>query len=496
MFYTYNFKAQKWRASNDDVFFQLFTPISTRQKRAWCSVHQRWETCARSASGRLRFECGNPILSPFAAVNDWTLSKVEVVPDDALDTVKVRADLVFTYFCGGTKRCKYAYRTWRLCMKSGFIVPYESSEWLSGLDIKIPDSIASDIQNYLSEYAESLVGKKLSNSSPKSGMEALSDFVVCPACPQLADLRGFLGPQYSQIVDRKNSNPYQDVCDYIHVKPFKRMRRIFDKNPLALPVYGVLKRWGFCDVNVMTKFLEDKRLCEEYFGNVKYDFKTKRIVMRDESMFGALFYFRGEAANDIVTVVDRWLKESLSVQPEKNAMNNLIKAMKDEYNNFFDAAQMYYSRGAAVPDTLKKRIQKECFTREIHDALVEAFPRTYKSSAQNEEIPYLEKDKILNATLKGERNAVYEFILPKDTNELYDLGSQMHNCVGHAYRRKALERQSIIVGVKENGFYSACLEINPRFNRIVQARGVCNANLTCGMKLIVAKWAKERGISY
>ena len=64
---------------------------------------------------------------------------------------------------------------------------------------------------------------------------------------------------------------------------------------------------------------------------------------------------------------------------------------------------------------------------------------------------------------------IYEFILPLDTNELYDLGEAMHNCVGTLYRNAALKRLSIIVGMKLNGKYQACIEIKTKDKEITQA---------------------------
>ena len=495
MYYTYNYKNQKWISSDADIYQPLFTPFSVKQKKAWCSVHKKWEACGKALNGKLFYECGCPIPSQFASVNNWTISKVETTEIPARDMVKLRVDLVLTSVSAdGKKSYSYAYKTWAFYMKTGAIVPYESSEFLKKYRINLPESITAEVQALFSDYAKKLYGTGYTNSSCKKGVPALSDYVICPACPQVSDLQHFLGKQFTQIVDRKSSNPYQDICSYIHIKPFKRMRRIFDKNPLALPVYGVLKQWGFKDVNVMTKFLEDADLCQTYFKNIQYDTKSKRITMNDEDRHGDLFYFLNDYAKDIVTTVNRWCTESFIIQDEKTTMNRLIKAMKDGYHNFFDAAQMYYSRGAAVPETLRGRIRRECFTRQVHDALVEVFPRTYITKIEDGPIPYLESDKILNATEKDSYGNIYEFILPLDTNELYDLGEAMHNCVGTLYRNAALKRLSIIVGMKLNGKYQACIEIKTKDKEITQALGPCNRNLPAEIRNIIRKWALERDI--
>ena len=496
MFYTYNYASQNWLASEQDIYQPLFTPFSVKQKKAWCSIHKKWECCGKNEAGRLFYECGLPVPSQFASVNNWTISKIELNTENARDLVNIRVDLVLTDVEDSRKKYWYGYKTWAFYVRTGAVVPYKSEKYLEKFKIKLPESVVKEIQNRLSFYAEKTLGFKCSNSSPKKGIDALADFVTCPACPQISDLQSFLGKDYSRIINRKSQNPYQDLCSYIHVKPFKRMRRIFDKNPLALPVYGILKTWGFKDVNVMTTFLEDSELCRTYFQKVVFNSKTRRIEMKDGDSHGDLFYFLNEYSRDIVTVVNRWCTESFQVQNEKTTMRHLIKAMKDGYHNFFDAAQMYYSRGAAVPKIFKDRIVKKCFTIAVHDELVRIFPSTYDITPyQNKTISYIDSDKILETNMEGKQGELYEFILPKDTDELIELGTIMHNCVGKLYRNKVLNRSTNIVAVKIMNKFCACIEIRTNSKSIVQAKGMCNKPITNEVCQIIKKWAAERDIS-
>ena len=501
MFYTYDYHSQNWLKLKQDVYQPLFIPFSNTNKKGWCSVHKKWETCVKTNNGGLYFLCGQKIHSGFATVDRWTISSVETTVDELRELVRLKVNLVYTCLEDKEKRYLYEYKTFAFYMKTGAVVPYESCENVKSVNINLPDSITKDIQAKLQSFSKKIFGTGYKNSSPKSGIAFLSDYVVCPACPQVADLKHFLGAAFDRVVDRKSKNPYEDVCNYIHVKPFKRMRRIFDKNPLALPVYSVLKTWGFTDVNVMTKFLEDIELCQTYFKNIEYDRHTKRIVSKDENHRSALFFTVNDNAKDIITIVSRWVAESLTIQNEKITMNHLIKAMKDDYHNFFDAAQMYYSRAAAIPEALKSRIQKECFTNEIHDALVQVFPDTFGSyhyDNSNKEIPYIESDKILEASISVYNGISFDFVLPKDTDELYTLGQRMHNCVGWCYRGDALSRSSIIVGVKlvqnEQEAYIACIEINAKDMAIVQAKGVCNSRIKPDFQAVIIKWAMERNL--
>lgn len=69
MYYTYNYKNQKWISSDAEIYQPLFTPFSVKQKKAWCSVHKKWEACGKALNGKLFYECGCPIPSQFASVN-------------------------------------------------------------------------------------------------------------------------------------------------------------------------------------------------------------------------------------------------------------------------------------------------------------------------------------------------------------------------------------------------------------------------------------------
>ena len=57
MYYTYNYKSQKWNSSKNDTFFPLFTPFSLKEKKALCSTHKQWEAC-------------NKISIPQSVIND------------------------------------------------------------------------------------------------------------------------------------------------------------------------------------------------------------------------------------------------------------------------------------------------------------------------------------------------------------------------------------------------------------------------------------------
>ena len=52
--------------------------------------------CGKALNGKLFYECGCPIPSQFASVNNLTISKVETTEIPARDMVILRVDLVLT----------------------------------------------------------------------------------------------------------------------------------------------------------------------------------------------------------------------------------------------------------------------------------------------------------------------------------------------------------------------------------------------------------------
>ena len=81
---------------------------------------------------------------------------------------------------------------------------------------------------------------------------------------------------------------------------------------------------------------------------------------------------------------------------------------------------------------------------------------------------------------RGQEDAFF-FALPKDTDELYEISTNMRNCVGYLYRNKVLNKTSIIVVLIKDNKMRACIEIKQDKRTyhyvITQALGPGNANI-------------------
>ena len=92
----------------------------------------------------------------------------------------------------------------------------------------------------------------------------------------------------------------------------------------------------------------------------------------------------------------------------------------------------------------------------------------------------------------------YFFVLPKNTDELYEISTHMRNCVGYLYRNKVLQKTSIIVVLIKDNKMKACMEIKQDQKtyhyKIVQALGPGNAYVNRRFYSAIEEWKKRHNI--
>lgn len=98
---------------------------------------------------------------------------------------------------------------------------------------------------------------------------------------------------------------------------------------------------------------------------------------------------------------------------------------------------------------------------------------------------------------RGPEDAFF-FALPKDTDELYEISTNMRNCVGYLYRNKVLSKTSIIVVLIIHNKMKACMEIKQDYKtyhyKIVQALGPGNAAINRKYFTAIEEWKKRHDI--
>lgn len=101
------------------------------------------------------------------------------------------------------------------------------------------------------------------------------------------------------------------------------------------------------------------------------------------------------------------------------------------------------------------------------------------------------------ASLEELNSRIY-FVLPRTTDELYEISANMRNCVGYLYRDKVLTHKSIIVVAIYKNKFIACMEIKQNERtfayEVVQASGVANRNIKMRYKGAIEKWKDMKKI--
>jgi hypothetical protein len=123
--------------------------------------------------------------------------------------------------------------------------------------------------------------------------------------------------------------------------------------------------------------------------------------------------------------------------------------------------------------------------REIHD---KASVRLNEVKNANHAIPYTAAELARQGTYGG-----YTVSVVEDTHTLRNIGMFMHICVG-SYRQMAMEKRTTIYCMTDrDGRYQACMEIVG--NRLIQAKGCCNAMLDGDVAEAVRNWVHDKKIS-
>lgn len=181
---------------------------------------------------------------------------------------------------------------------------------------------------------------------------------------------------------------------------------------------------------------------------------------------------------------------ALGVTTERAVMTRLISAMRGDRKIFEDATRMFYQCYDNLPQAVINHAVRECFTEDVHDELANFAPNILRDHTyrKNIEFDYTLDEKSLEDTVSG-----FNFVLPKTSNELYNFGYIMHNCVGSYIDNMLRKRCLIVAVVNEKGKGVACLEL--RHRNIAQAKAPCNKEIDIDLQLVIFKWMKWHGIA-
>ena len=148
-----------------------------------------------------------------------------------------------------------------------------------------------------------------------------------------------------------------------------------------------------------------------------------------------------------------------------------------------DAMEMFAKYYNHIPSELKKDILEDGFTKFNHDALSNI---SYQIKNKNIVFKYSSEQEKLEDDIEG-----FSFRLPKDSYQMCELGTALHNCVA-SYAESVQNKKCTIVYAQKDDGYKICIEV--RGNEIYQERVDRNAHPNEEENAVLLKWHERHGL--
>lgn len=342
------------------------------------------------------------------------------------------------------------------------------SEFFGKEGIVLPDNVTDTVLNSLRENLVPYFGFKPSVLSRMQGFKKIENFLVRPLDLNIAFLRKFIGADFKKLFPREATDNFKPLCQYLGIDPPKSMRKAYTFNPYAIVSYMLLKQWGVQDVNLIQRFYDFDTCIANFFLSKFVYFKEKGIVGRLEEDAAERwecmeFYFRWIVAN----------------KGEKVFVHRLLKMTQDGISDEEQTAiTQFHDYFRGLSPSIKDEILEHGMTDYIQEVIEKEVDRINNESMQ---FRYSMDVFAYEHSICG-----FSFRVVSDTNELYKIGEDMHNCVGD-YREDIVRGDSLVMTASANGQYYACLEIQG--NRIVQAKGPYNEPLSGDICRAICCWS-------
>ena len=268
---------------------------------------------------------------------------------------------------------------------------------------------------------------------------------------ELSDI-GFLF-RYS----RKDTKVLNRFLRKARIKNYRLLRKAFTEHPQCLISYMRMHDSGFKDINLFNRVIESKENIE-----VINHFDRKSLVF--------------------------FCKKCIKARGEIPCMNLLLKKNYDEDGNEdlyekIDAMEMFAKYYNHIPSELKKDILEDGFTKFNHDALSNI---SYQIKNKNIVFKYSSEQEKLEDDIEG-----FSFRLPKDSYQMCELGTALHNCVA-SYAESVQNKKCTIVYAQKDDGYKICIEV--RGNEIYQERVDRNAHPNEEENAVLLKWHERHGL--
>ncbi|MBR1721879.1 MAG: PcfJ domain-containing protein [Treponema sp.] len=256
---------------------------------------------------------------------------------------------------------------------------------------------------------------------------------------------------------RKDTKVLNHFLRKARIKNYRVLRKSFSEHPQVLISYIRLHDAGFKDINLYNRIIESKENIDEI-----NHLERKSLIF--------------------------FCKKCIKLRGEIPCMNLLLKKTYDEDGDedFYeksDAMNMFAQYFDHLPKELVKDILEDGFTKFNHDALSNI---SYQVENKNIVFKYSPEQEKLEDDIDG-----YFFRLPKDSYQMCEIGTALHNCVA-SYAGSVQKKECTIVYAQKDGEYKICIEV--REKEIVQERINRNANPGEEEKSVLEKWHDRHGL--
>lgn len=261
----------------------------------------------------------------------------------------------------------------------------------------------------------------------------------------------------NHIFQDKEDYNFQQIAQFLFGNTHPRFLNVLSKT-----MFGTYSTGSLFNHSINTYFLQQIMEFKKYLNNIDElnNFLTTMISWMDlykgsEDFCPAtsfLSFFESTRNHIKLTELKRLARTVTSSlnDPEcghylSDSINMLTKYKKENIKDF--KVLELAPNGIEIP-------KKYRTIKELHD-LVSIQANTIEKAANSEEFDY---DDLIKRIDGIEVDGI-EYVLPKVSFDLADVGQKLHNCVG-SYKHNVKDGSSIIVFGKESGEVKYCLELN------------------------------------
>lgn len=352
-----------------------------------------------------------------------------------------------------------------------------SKDWMSDTHVEMPEIVVDTAMEALRESTKLVTGIKPSVLSQIKGNARVTAYIERPFDLNIVFLKPILESltcrRFDEIFPYDCKDNYTKLCQLLDIDPPKSLRKAYSYNPYAIVWYMIFKHWWVKDINLMQKFF--------YLDDCVAGFPFRECYITNDQ--SKRVEFRWHYGRDW-RAMSQYCVWRISQEGEKKFLRWLYQVSSTDSLQLWqwDTINAFYHHGSTLSDGIKRILLRDGLTQYVHDQISWEVT-AYSKGLEDVQITYEPSILAYQCIING-----YEFRLVQDTHTLRHVGLLLQNCVA-TYRQAVIDHRSIIVAVRHEEKYVACIEIQPK-RGIVQALGMKNQRLDGEALLVCRYWVK------